>query len=115
MKKDSPVKPANDGDKKAWREGQAFYQLFFGFEFQYVTRLAVKCPANGLHGGNPDGLCLSALQDGKVGRSYAHFFRKLAGRHLAAGKHYIYVYNDGHKNLFFSCGLLLGSGFAFQV
>ena len=105
--------------KNRYKKGLTFppglIELFIGLEFKYVARLAVKCPADCLHGRNPDGLCLAALQDGKVGRSYAHFFRKLAGRHLAAGKHYIYVDNNGHNSLFFSCGLLLGSGLPLQV
>ena len=65
-----------------------------------VAGLAVEGFADGLEGGEADGLGLAGLQDGKVRLREAHALRQLAERNLTLGHLYIEVYdNSSHRRL----------------
>ena len=65
-----------------------------------VSRLAVQGLADGLQGGEADGLGLAGLQDGKVRLREAHALRQLAQRNLTLSHLYIEVYdNSSHRRL----------------
>ena len=66
--------------------------------FEYVTGLAVEGTAEGLEGGEADG-------PGRGGD--ADFCGQLAGGHLAAGEHYVYVYDYCHDICFLDSQLVL--------
>lgn len=64
--------------------------------FEDVAGLAVEGAAEGLEGGEADGAGLAGLEYREVGWGDADFCGQLAGGHLAAGEHYVYVYDYCH-------------------
>ena len=64
--------------------------------FEDVAGLAVEGAAEGLEGGEADGAGLAGLEYREIGGGDADFCGQLAGGHLAAGEHHIYVYDYCH-------------------
>ena len=62
--------------------------------------MAGEFAADGLEGGEANGLGLAGLQDGEVRLCEAHALRQLAQRNLTLGHLYIEVYdNSSHRRL----------------
>lgn len=68
--------------------------------FEDVAGLAVEGTAESLEGGEADGAGLAGLEYREIGGGDADFCSQLAGGHLAAGEHYVYVYDYCHGCLF---------------
>ena len=75
--------------------------------FEDVAGLAVEGAAEGLEGGEADGAGLAGLEYREIGGGDADFCGQLAGGHLAAGEHYVYVYDYCHGICFLDSQLVL--------
>ena len=75
--------------------------------FEDVAGLAVEGTAEGLESGEADGPGLAGLEYREVCGGDADFRGQLTGGHLAAGEHYVYVYDYCHDICFLDSHLVL--------
>jgi len=65
--------------------------------FEYLPGLAVEMLADGIQGTEADGLGLTCLENGEVGKGHADGFGEFTQLHLALSESNIESNNDGHK------------------
>ena len=85
----SRINAAMPGQNSSRRE-----RSFIRHIFQNVSRLAVQGGADGLQGGEADGLGLVVFQNGQVRQGDVHLLRQLGEGHLPPGHHHVQIHYD---------------------